>query len=98
MSDIKMIELSGCAKPRQFDYKVQQCREPEMLIKAAEQYGLAVDAGQHGVVEIWRDDNNQYRCQFTSYEVVDPDSVHIGDLEAAKNWLEKWWPLQHEFC
>lgn len=94
MADILMIELPGCAKKRRYDSAVQQCGTPEAIIAAVEQYGLAVDAGYHGSVEVWRDDANQVRCKFTSHGTT--ESEQSGDIQTAQEWLEKWWPRQHE--
>lgn len=97
-SDVVMVELPGCADPVMFDYKTQQCGTKEKLLEALKEHGYSLDAGRHGTVELWKDDSGAYQCQFTSYDVVDPDSKHTGDFDAAKKWLDTWWDKQHDFA
>ncbi|WP_026960561.1 hypothetical protein [Aliagarivorans taiwanensis] len=94
--EVVMVELEGCREPRPFDWKLQQHCCPQRLLAAAKQYGLSMDAGPEGSVEVWRDDKGQFRCQFTESHVVDESSISVGDADAAEQWLNQWWPKQYD--
>lgn len=97
-SNVVMVELPGCAAPKAFDYAKQQRSSKEKLLEALKEHDYALDAGRHGTVELWKDDSGAYQCQFTCYCLVDPDSKHTGDFDAAKEWLDTWWEKQHDFA
>lgn len=96
MSEVIMVELPGCSSLVAYDSSKQLRGNPESILAAVDKYGLCIDAGRYGSIEVWRDDEKNYRCRFTCHSVIDEESVHSGDLDAAKAWLEIWWDKQHE--
>ena len=48
-------------------------------------------AGQHGSVNVWRDDSNHLRSNFCRHRLV-LNEVEHEDIDCLRAWLSVWWP------
>lgn len=102
---IYKLKRDGRAQAIEFNWDLQYAEDPSELVSIATQYGASMSQGYHGYIEVWVDDESQYRCQATDYVVGKPhaphefrdttevniDSLLVGNSADAKEWVTRWW-------
>lgn len=60
--------------------------------------------GFNGYLEVWLDDDGNFRCQITEFSSVkikrgtesvsvpNESSLQIGSKQEAEGWVKEWWP------
>lgn len=48
-------------------------------------------AGLTGALNVWRDDNGEWRCEFMR-NLVTVERANFAHVAAVVQWLKEWWP------
>ncbi|APE04132.1 hypothetical protein BM526_19380 (plasmid) [Alteromonas mediterranea] len=107
--EIYEVEVSGCNTKKRVIFDLQVKDSIEQIINIAEEYQLAMAQGLSGYVEVWIDDDKNYRCQATDVksikkgtttkgiQVKNKASLQVGSKDDVNSWLQAWWPKVNQF-
>jgi hypothetical protein len=63
------------------------------FLAALRKYRVCSDAGDHGAVLVYRDDDGTYRCSLQAWCVTKAEGTFKTKREVAA-WLKRWLPAQ----
>lgn len=66
---------------------------PSGILTALKTYRAVSDAGDHGSVMVYRDDDGQYRCLFMVWGMTREQKICSSQREV-REWLKEWMPHQ----
>ena len=107
--EIYEVEVSGCNEKKRVIFDLQVKDSIEQIINIAEKYQLAMAQGLSGYVEVWIDDDKNYRCLATDFksinkgattkgiQVKNEASLQVGSKDDVNSWLQAWWPKVNQF-
>ncbi len=81
-----LIGLSGT------DGKARECvfvRSVSATLKVLRLRKAATMAGDSGAINVWQDDDGNYRCEFQRFMSV-KDSQIFRHLVSVESWLKEW--------
>jgi hypothetical protein len=74
------------------DGKSRECvfvRSVPATLKVLRSGLAATAAGDNGAINVWRDDDGNYRCEFQRFMSV-KDSQIFRHLVSVESWLKEW--------
>ncbi|GEA22290.1 hypothetical protein [Vibrio harveyi] len=85
------ISLAGCMEGRDYNVDKQDFSEPDLGLKALEEFKLITFSGYDGMISVWIDDEEHYHGEFVAYGVI-LDQVSKVSFPELKIWLKEWLP------
>lgn len=65
------------------------------FMSALRKYRVCSDAGDHGSVMVYRDDDGRLRCYFMRWHSIVEEQNYKTKAEV-RAWLKKWLPVQYQ--
>lgn len=89
------IELDGCVNGKDYNIDKQDFSEPDLGLKALEEFKLITFSGYDGMISVWIDDDENYHGEFVAYGEMHDKASKVS-LPELKIWLEEWLPKINE--
>ncbi|TDB42059.1 MULTISPECIES: hypothetical protein [Photorhabdus] len=91
-----MIEIlkAGCIEPIHFDFDTHYFDDIDDGTNILDKYGYAVSAGSNGSVDVWVDDDCNFRGEFSRFYIV-INSIKTSSRNELMLWLNEYIQKQY---